>query len=167
MPPVIEVLAAAENDAAWWFAELRTPLLRYLASCGLASADGEEVVQDAFIALFDHLKQGKPRDNLRGWLFRVVHNLGLKRLQRGPALVELEEAEDPAPDPEWRAADRQRVARLRAVFRALPVQDQRCLALRAEGLRYREIAEVLGISLGSVAASMARSLDKLAKVDAR
>ena len=36
-----------------------------------------------------------------------------------------------------------------------------CLSLRAEGLRYREIAEVLGISLGSVAASLEKSLSRL------
>jgi RNA polymerase sigma-70 factor (ECF subfamily) len=50
---------------------------------------------------------------------------------------------------------------LLAVVNALPQQDHACLSLRAEGLRYREIADVLGISLGSVAASLEKSLARL------
>ena len=38
-------------------------------------------MQEAFLALFHHLQRGRSRENLSGWLFRVVHNLGLKRLQ--------------------------------------------------------------------------------------
>jgi RNA polymerase sigma-70 factor (ECF subfamily) len=59
----------------------------------------------------------------------------------------------------------QRQRRLLAVVRALPEQDQCCLSLRAEGLRYREIADVLGISLGSVAASLEKSLSRLARAE--
>jgi len=50
-----------------------------------------------------------------------------------------------------------------AVVEALPEQDRRCLFLRAEGLRYREIAEILDMSLGGVSLSLARSLARLAR----
>ena len=53
--------------------------------------------------------------------------------------------------------------RLLAVVKALPEQDRRCLALRAEGLRYRQIAEVLGMSLGGVANSLERSLERITR----
>jgi RNA polymerase sigma-70 factor (ECF subfamily) len=53
-----------------------------------------------------------------------------------------------------------------AIVRALPPQDQHCLHLRAEGLRYREIAHVLGMSLGAVALTLSRSLLKAAKAEA-
>jgi RNA polymerase sigma-70 factor (ECF subfamily) len=59
----------------------------------------------------------------------------------------------------------ERQQRLLAVVRAMPEQDQCCLSLRAEGLRYRNIAEILGISLGSVANSLERSLSRLARAD--
>jgi RNA polymerase sigma-70 factor (ECF subfamily) len=52
-----------------------------------------------------------------------------------------------------------------AVLHALPEQDQACLYLRAEGLRYREIADVLDISLGSVSISLTRSLARLHRAD--
>jgi RNA polymerase sigma-70 factor (ECF subfamily) len=54
---------------------------------------------------------------------------------------------------------------LQSVLRALPEQDQWCLSLRAEGLRYREIAEVLDISLASVSVSLGRSLARLSRAD--
>jgi RNA polymerase sigma-70 factor (ECF subfamily) len=72
---------------------------------------------------------------------------------------------DPEPDPEERLAGCQRQQKLLAVVRALPEQEQWCLSLRAEGLRYREIAEVLGISLGSVAASLEKSLSRLTRAE--
>jgi len=53
------------------------------------------------------------------------------------------------------------------VVQALPSNDQACLRLRAEGLRYREIAEIVGISLGSVSNSLARSLERLERMDRR
>jgi len=51
------------------------------------------------------------------------------------------------------------------VIRALPPRDRRCLLLRAEGLRYRDIADTLGMSLGGVAKSLARSIARLVHVD--
>jgi len=156
------------------FDEMRSRLLRYVLSLGVPVADGEEIIQEAFLALFQHLRQGRPRDNLRGWLFRVVHNQSLKRLSAGvrSAAVDLDGSvaelhPDPRPSPEEQAGFRQRQARLLRVLEALPAQDQRCLRLRAEGLRYREIADVMGISLGSIAASLARSLARLGRADGR
>jgi RNA polymerase sigma-70 factor (ECF subfamily) len=60
-------------------------------------------------------------------------------------------------------ANSQTQQRLLAVVDALPEQDRRCLFLRSEGLRYREIAAILGISLGAVSLSLARSLARIAR----
>jgi RNA polymerase sigma-70 factor (ECF subfamily) len=43
----------------------------------------------------------------------------------------------------------------------LPEVDRLCVQLRAEGLKYREIAHILGISLGGVANTLARSFHRL------
>jgi len=55
--------------------------------------------------------------------------------------------------------------RLQSVLHALPERDRRCLFLRADGMRYREIAKALGISLGAVAKSLARSMSRLMIAD--
>ncbi len=153
------------------FDQLRGRLLRYTVNFGLSVQDGEEIVQETFLALFRHLQEGKPRDNLRGWVFRVAHNLALKRRMSAnvseaitsEAAGETALLADPAPDPEEQLAGAQSQRRLMAVFRVLPEQDRRCLILRAEGLRYREIAQVLGMSLGAVSMSLSRSLARLAR----
>jgi RNA polymerase sigma-70 factor (ECF subfamily) len=159
-----------EEEVTALFDQYRAPLLRYLYSFGLPMQDGEEVVQEVFLALFRHLQRGKPRTNLQGWVFRVAHNLGLKRCQvlRREAASEADTARpSPEPDPEEQAAASQRHKRVLAVVEALPELDRRCLYLRAEGLRYREIKEILGISLGGVALSLERSLERLSRVNAR
>lgn len=166
--------APIEEEVIRLFDLLRNRLLRYLMALGLDPQDGEEVIQETFLALFRHLLEGKPQENLRGWIFRVAHNLGLKRryssrermFERSGEFL-AEQQPDPGPDPEEQMAERQRQEDLLAVFRALPEQDRCCLHLRADGLRYREIAGVLGISLGSVAGSLERSLARLNRADGR
>jgi RNA polymerase sigma-70 factor (ECF subfamily) len=156
-----------EEEVVALFEQLRNPLLRYLLSFRISVPDAEEIVQDVFLALFQHLRRGRSRKNLRGWLFRVAHNLALKnrlKAQRQqPGEPEAQMATGPGP--EEQAADQQRQQRLRAVMNALPELDQYCLSLRAEGLPYREIAAILDISLGAVANSLARSLERLSRAD--
>ena len=164
-----------EREVMRLFDEFRSPLLRYGLSLGISVHDAEEVVQETFLALFQHLQQGRPRQNLRGWIFRVTHNLALKqsyalkavreRTEPGESMVE--EPRDPAPTPEEQLSEMQRRRYLLAVVQALPQTDQSCLRLRAEGLRYREIAAVLGVSLGTVSMSLARSFSRLIRADGR
>jgi RNA polymerase sigma-70 factor, ECF subfamily len=157
-----------EHEVIELFNQWRDPLLRYLLGCSLAVSDSEDIIQETFLALFQHLRRGKSRQNLRGWLFRVAHNLALKKRQRAKLAVAVEDSLiDPAPNPEDRFATSQTQERLIAVLHALPEQHRRCLYLRAEGLRYREIAEVLDISLGAVSLYLERSLAHIARAAKR
>jgi RNA polymerase sigma-70 factor, ECF subfamily len=163
----------SECEVIHLFEQFRNPLLRYVVSRGLSFQDGEEIIQEVFLALFRHLQLGKSRRNLRGWVFRVAHNLALKQHaanKRTQATFDFNEAlaqQQPAAtlDPEEQAASRQRQERMQAVLRALPEQDRCCLYLRAEGLRYREIAAALGMSLGAVSIALTRSLARMGRVD--
>ena len=167
-----------EDEVVGLFDEFRNRLLRYVLSFGIPPPEGEEIIQEVFLALIWHVRLGKSRRNLRGWIFRVAHNLALKRHQRARrfqsgalarwACANLRyDRPDPFPNPEEQLLDSQRQARLMAVFRALPQGDQSCLSLRSEGLRYREIAEVLGMSLGAVSISLTRSFKRLESADLR
>jgi RNA polymerase sigma-70 factor, ECF subfamily len=155
------------------FDQFRNRLLRYVLSFGLSVHDAEEVTQDVFLALFRHLQRGKSRRNLRGWIFRVAHNLALKQRAANKRLQDTLDADftilqaklDATLNPEEQVTSGQTLQRLLTVLRALPEQDRCCLALRAEGLRYREIAAALGISLGSVSLSLTRSLARLGSAE--
>ena len=162
-----------EEEVIHLFDLFRNPLLRYVISLGLSRHDGEEIIQEVFLALFCHLRMERSRQNLRGWIFRVAHNLALKRRaanKKAQMMLDSDDAltlrqADTAPNPEQLAASNQRWQRMQAVLRALPEQDRFCLYLRAEGLRYREIAATLGISLGAVSIALARSLARMKPVD--
>ena len=162
--------AELESVVVGLFDQFQGRVVHYVLTCGLPLPDAEDVVQETFLSLFRHLELGRPRSNLRGWIFRVAHNLALKRrrsslvfgVDHDPHHVLTQQA---APDsnPEAHFAFNQMHHRLRAVFEALPEQEQRCLLLRAEGLKYRDIARVLDISLGAVSTSLSRALARMAR----
>ena len=164
--------APLEYEVVELFTQFRGPLLRYVSALGMPLHDGEEIVQEVFIALFQHLRQGKPKTNLKGWVFRVAHNLALKQRTRNGRREKLHRPEDESmeclahePNPEEHVAGAQRRERLLAIVETLPETDRCCLYLRAEGLRYRQIAEVLEISLGGVSLALGRALARLSQVD--
>ena len=163
---------SAQDEVLFLFDACGPNVLRYIRSLGVEPAAAQDIAQEVFLALFHHVRLDRPRDNLKGWLFRVAHNLALKHrrklkrreTERVPDVDLAALAIDPSLDPEERLAAEQHHQRLAAVFRALPERDRQCLNLRAEGLRYRDIAGVLGISLGAVAKSLSRSLTRLGHV---
>jgi RNA polymerase sigma-70 factor (ECF subfamily) len=162
-----------EREVVMLFEAHRIRLLAYVSAFGITGHDGEEVIQEVFLSLFRHLQMGRSRRNLRGWIFRVAHNLALKQRHANQRMRDHLEPEgnssethrDPSPSPEEHLLSAQRQKRLSSVVSALPEQDQWCLRLRGEGLRYREISQVLGISLGSVSISLTRSLARLMRAD--
>jgi RNA polymerase sigma-70 factor (ECF subfamily) len=168
-PEHAKACSEPECEVVALFDEYRDRLLGYVMAFAITGHDAEEIVQEVFLALFCHLNAGKSRRNLRGWIFRVAHNLALKQRytnQRQRNWIAAEEfliapMPDRSPNPEEQAVAAQQQRSLLSVMKALPEQDRLCLTLRAEGLRYREIASVLDISLGSVSLSLTRSLARL------
>lgn len=155
---------AARLQTVGLFRELREPLGRYLVSLGVNPADLEEVVQEVFLRLHRHLSSAlgslEPGDqNLSGWVFRVARNLVRDRRRgwHGRNVDSIEDRPEAAlasargDTPEQRVLHLEKVKRLRGALTALPDQHRQCLHLRAEGLRYREIAGMLGVSVTKVA----------------
>jgi RNA polymerase sigma-70 factor (ECF subfamily) len=168
----LSALELLEMEVVGLFDQHRSRLLAYIAAIGVDGHDGEEIVQEVFLSLFRHLQMGKSRSNLRGWIFRVTHNLALRQReanQRHRMRIEPDQETELAPDlklnPEEQLLATQRQSRLLSVVAALSEQDRLCFNLRAEGLRYREIAQVLGISLGSVSMSLTRTVERLTRAD--
>ena len=169
-----ESVSSTQEDVLRLFDECAPGLRRYVGAFGLTAEVTEDVVQEVFLQLFKHLRLGRSRANLRGWIFRVGHNLALKHREKTARryrwegtwdVTLVDRVIDPARDPEQQLADGRRTRRLRAVVRALPERDRQCLFLRAEGLRYRDIARTLDLSLGGVAKSLARTMTRLTNAD--
>src|SRR5215510_13372365 len=113
-----------ENEVTELFDDLAGPVLHYLLSFSLSLQDAEEVTQEVFLSLFLHLRDGKPRSNIRAWIFRVAHNLGLKRREKNQralrivvnsAECSMEAQVDAAPNPEEYCSSAQKRKRLLTV----------------------------------------------------
>jgi RNA polymerase sigma-70 factor, ECF subfamily len=150
------------------YRELRQPLLRYLVCLGLSSDEAQDVVQDAFLRLHQHLASGGPQENIRGWVFRVAHNQARNRQgsyhRRFGKSLDLEtDARLDETTPEGVVLQEERFRRLEEAIGLLSASERECLLLRAGGLRYREIAEVLGISISTAGDTVERAIRKLAE----
>jgi RNA polymerase sigma-70 factor (ECF subfamily) len=160
----------SDREATTLFRELRKPLLRYLVSLGLSSDEAQDVVQDAFLSLHRHLSAGGSQENIRSWLFRVAHNQARNRQtsyeRRFSAPLDdasgVESTLDRA-TPERVLLEKEKFERLGNAIRTLAGAERDCLLLRASGLRYREIGEVLGIATSTVADIVDRAVKKLAE----
>jgi len=161
-------LATGSSEVTTLYRELRKPLLRYLVCLGLTSDEAQDVVQDAFLSLQRHLASDGAQENIRGWLFRVAHNQARNRQTSyhrhfgEPLDSEMDFLAHDA-TPEQRVLEKEKFRRLAAAIRLLTESERECLLLRAGGLRYREIGEVLGIATSTVADIVERAIRKLAE----
>src|ERR1700749_2022980 len=74
-----ETRTELESVVVGLFDQFQGRVVHYVLTCGLPLPDAEDVVQETFLSLFRHLELGRPRSNLSGWIFRVAHNLALKK----------------------------------------------------------------------------------------
>jgi RNA polymerase sigma-70 factor (ECF subfamily) len=132
-------------------------------------AVAEELSQDVFLSLHQHLADLESPEHVLFWLRRVTSNRALdeaRRRQRRP-MVSLENAPEPVAvsstgDPLLGTA-------LRKLVAALPEKSRAIVVLRyQEDLDPAEIARVLGIPLGTVKSQLQRALallrEKLSRV---
>ena len=152
---------------------LRLPLFRYLISLGLSPDHAEDVVQETFLRAYKHLSANGTRqdENIRAWVFRVAHNLAVnhrkisKRTASGLDTACAEQSHvliDPAPAADKLLENKERFLQIRAAMGTLSKRERQCLHLRAEGLRYAEIAKIVGVSISTVAETLSRALAKIA-----
>ena len=155
-----------QDEVAQLFVEARDDVYRYLLSLGLYPPQAQEGAQEVFLRLYATLKKGEKIQNPRAWIFRVAHNHGLKirsrQTSQGPFDAELElRIASSEMNPEQNVLEREQNLRFHKAVQGLSEQQQRCLFLRLEGLRYPEIASALGISASAVGEFLRRAIARL------
>jgi RNA polymerase sigma-70 factor (ECF subfamily) len=151
----------------------RRELLRYAVWMGIGVSDAEDAVQEAFVRLHHHLATGKDCSNLRAWLFRVVHNLAISSSRSADhAALQLTQEEwgaildtvrDGLPNPESALLAEEERTRIATRMKSLSPAQLHCMQLRMEGFRYRQIAEILGVTIPTVATNIRRSVEKMSE----
>jgi RNA polymerase sigma-70 factor (ECF subfamily) len=154
------------------FEQLRVPVFRYLLRKTRDAGQAEDITQETFLRLFRHLREDRLLDNPKAWIFTVASNLAVDASRSKSHIEDLDETtwqnieesrSGLQADPEKLMLQRQRLDRLHiAVLNLTPLQRE-CLHLRAEGLRYREIAGLLELSPSTVMDAVRRATLKLAR----
>lgn len=166
----IQGTSRLEQKVAELFELLRDPIYRYVCRLIGKIPEAEDLTQETFLRLFDSLQKGHAMGNVRPWLYRVAHNLAIDWLRQQGRVEQAEENSlllnsiiDVKPDAEQRLLANERQRQFRAVMMQLSPQQRHCLFLRAEGLNYREIGEVLGIGISTVATFLGRAIKRIAE----
>lgn len=154
-------------------------LIRYhFRRQGVSSEEAEDLTQETFLRVYRSLDDFRGEARFATWLLRIADNVlrrDWKRRQgarRHVPVVPLETGlfGDPPderlarrdPGPLDALLDRERYGQVLQELRTMPAQMRQCVSLRLfQGLRYREIARVLGISLDAVRVQLARGRRRL------
>lgn len=148
------------------YQSLRDEVYRYLLVLGVGPDMAQEVSQEVFLRLYAALRKGQRIENTRAWIFTVARNCALSARVSTAMLDSLEPLHEEqltseSPSPERELLDREKFRRLHDAVSSLSPQQRHCLHLRVEGFRYREIADIVGISTSTVGEFLRRAVKRL------
>jgi RNA polymerase sigma-70 factor (ECF subfamily) len=133
--------------------------------------EAADLTQEIFLRVYRHLGSFGGRSSLKTWIFRIAVNHCRDRLSRWRPLTQplgedVGEGEvvyaDPSRGPEELAMAADEGRRVAEGLARLPPVFREAVVLRdIEGLSYEEIAEVLGVRIGTVRSRIARGRDQL------
>ena len=145
--------------------EQQIPSLRRYARALLRDADrADDLVQDCLVRALDRWHLWRRNDNLRAWLFTIMHNLHVnaqRRQGRAPRQVSWNDDDGHGVS---QPAQEQRllVNDLAKALEDLPEeQKQVALLVGLEGFSYRAAAKIIGVPVGTVMSRLARGREKL------
>jgi len=156
--------------------ELYGYLRRYLGDAALA----EDVFQNTFLQLYVKSGQYEPGRPVRPWLYTIATHQAIDALRRngrhqavsleqhrsvdGPGELQglIESLESRSPGPVENASNEERRERVRAAVEALPDFLRQVVVLAYyQGLKYREVADILEIPVGTVKSRLHAALARL------
>jgi len=138
--------------------------------------EAQDVVMDAFLKAWRALPAFNGHCRLSTWLFRIVWNCAtdhvrLVKRRRESALPEnengasMEPADPSAPPPDRQVIQRETESRLDKALEQLPDSLRITLLLRyADGFSYREIADAMGVRIGTVMSRLFHARQRLKRL---
>jgi RNA polymerase sigma-70 factor (ECF subfamily) len=140
-----------------------------LRMCGEVE-DARDVTQDVFVSALRSLKTFRSEAKLSTWLHRLAINASLDHLRRrrrrdARPLEDVHAVADPGLGPDERAADAERAAAVHRALAAVSPEHRAVVVLHdLQGLEYAEIADALGMALGTVKSRLHRARLELARL---
>ena len=145
-----------------------------------SEADAEDLVQETYIRAFRFRDQFTLGTNMKAWLFRILTNTFINTYRRKSAQPEVTDLEgvdefslyrrmaddraaSSSPDPEAELLNGLVDTEVTDALEALPEKFRTTVLLDVEGFSYKEIAEMLGIPIGTVMSRLHRGRKFLQK----
>lgn len=161
----IPIIAHFRDEAVFeqLFRQYHTSLCRYAFSVLKDTAASEEVVQDVFLKIWEKRNELEITVSVKSYLYRAVHNSCLNRIDKKKREVRMDEvplkvvhhASPPADDMQSRELEKA----IADAMQQLPEQCRKVFELSRFGdMKYREIADTLGISVKTVENQMGKAL---------
>lgn len=165
---LIRVAARKDRDAfAQLFESIAPRVKAFMMRSGASPDVAEEIAQETFVTVWRKSAQfDRVKSTAITWIFTIARNVRIDRLrkERRPALgpdepmLVPEEPRSPLAEIEESAV----VARVTAAIQDLPEDQRETVTLSfIEGLSHRQIAERLGVPLGTIKSRMRLSFEKL------
>jgi len=148
----------------------RLAIYRFLAGQGLDNGTAQELTQDVFVKLFVAMEKGTEIQSELSWIYGVASNSAVDywRREGRPMWVELdatpvlsETLRSAELTPEAAAARSERLRRVAKMMARLPKEQRLGIHLRMQGMRYRAIAEILGVSVSTAAEWLSIAVERL------
>ena len=156
--------AVNENDATELVTALYdrwyTKLVAFAARATENYALAEDLVQESFMQLYLAVRAGKDIEHPKAWTLCVLRRAMSRRMRERFRCDSLDEAEQAGRLP-MTIPKRLALSDIRSLLSMLSAREEEVLLLRLEAMKYREIAEQLGISVNSVNTLLSRALRKL------
>ena len=134
------------------------------------SDDAEDVVQEAYLRAFQYVA-GFRGGNARAWLLTIVRNTSYRWLRKTRAYERVVQFDEEAhisdggtTNPEELLLQNADGRLVEKTLSELPVRYREILVLRElEGLSYKEIADIMGVPMGTVMSTLSRARDRFRK----
>ncbi len=158
-------MTPAQGEVSAEFLKHRDALRSYAMRLTRDGDRANDLLQDVYLRAMDNAHMFKPGTNCRAWLFILTRNKfmdGTRAAKRRGVPVTLDDIAIPYLPP--RQEDNLRRDHLMRLLKLLPA-DTRLILLMAgiDGMKYDEIAEVMGCEVGTVKSKISRARDLLGR----
>jgi RNA polymerase sigma-70 factor (ECF subfamily) len=174
---IAELRSGSEEAFSWLITRYHQPIYSLLARTVRDPADAADLTQDVFVKIFRGIGSFHGESSLRTWIYRIALHEGLnqrrwwRRHKQQEVTIEMETVDcesgepsrlkemlvDPGESPYEMATHTEARERVEQALRQVPEPFRSTLILRdIEGFVYEEVAEMLGVNLGTVKSRLVR-----------